>query len=135
MGNIYDLTDSFVPQICCRARPGPVRGLRAVASARGDLVLEWRPPAGAAARFYRVERTREGRDYEAVLETKIAWCCIKDAPPKAPWFYRVTAVNERGAGTAERVYFFQRFGKGHSRLLPVPVRAGLHVVINELGHA
>ena len=132
MGNIYDPTDAFVPCHWCRAHPGPVRGLRAVATFRGHLVLDWCAPAGAAAQFYRIERTREGRHYETLLEQPFPWCCLKDAPPKEPWFYRVTAVNARGAGEARKVYFFQRFGNGKSRLLAVPVRPGLRVVINEL---
>jgi hypothetical protein len=135
MGNISDIVESTPARILRRARPGPVRGLRAVATHTGKLVLEWKAPAGAAAQSYRVERTREGRDYELVLETEIPWCCIKDAPRKEPWFYRVTAINERGAGRAKLVYFFQRAGNGRSRLVPVPVLPGLKVVISELFRA
>lgn len=133
MGHIYELTgSSFVPRAGCRARPGPVRGLRAVATFRGHLVLEWRSPAGAAAAFYRVERTREGHNYETLIETQSTWVCLKDAPPKEPWFYRITGVNARGAGKARKVYLFQRFGNGRSRLLPIPVRPGVRVNIYEL---
>jgi hypothetical protein len=132
MGHLYDLADSFTPRNFCRAVPGPVRQLQARSSFRGTLTLQWRPPAGGGAERYRVERTRDGRVYETLAELTGEWCCLKNAPGREPWFYRVTAVNARGAGRAKRVWFFQRAGNGQSRLLPVPVHANLQVNICEL---
>jgi hypothetical protein len=116
MGQLHELelAETFKPPLFNRRVPGPVRQLTAVANHRGHLVFQWRPPAGGRAAFYRVERTREGRDYEAVLETDTGWCYIKDAPWHEPWFYRVSAVNARGAGRAKQVWFFQRAGNGKS---------------------
>ena len=132
MGYIYELAETFTPQPFRRAVPGPVRGLNAVASHRGDLVLQWRAPAGSPVDFYRVERTREGRDYETVLTTATGWGCIKNSPWREPWFYGVIAVNARGAGRANLVWFFQRMGNNRSRLLPLAVVPGLRVQICEL---
>ena len=131
MGHLYDLADSFTPRNFCRAVPGPVRQLQARASFRGNLTLQWRSPAGGRVNCYRIERTRDGRVYETLAEITGEWYCLKNAPARESWFYRVTAVNARGAGRAKHVWFFQRAGNGQSRLLPVPVIANVQVNICE----
>jgi hypothetical protein len=133
MGYIHDLSEPFTPQHFCRAVPGPVRHFSARTDHWGSLVLEWNPPVGGGTvSFYRLERTREGRVYETLAELTERKHCLEDTPPHEPWFYRIVGVNARGAGRAERVWFFQRFGNGRSRLLPVPVRPGLRVGISVL---
>ena len=57
---------------------------------------------------YRIERTREGREYELVGEiTGPGWFLV-DAPPGEAWFYRVTAFNAKGAGHFRLVWLFRR---------------------------
>lgn len=129
MGHLYELADSFTPRNFCHAVPGPVRHLQARSSFRGNLTLQWRPPAGGRVNCYRIERTRDGRVYETLAEITGEWYCLKNAPGREPWFYRVTAVNARGTGRAKQVWFFQRVGNGQSRLLLVPVIPGLRVEI------
>jgi hypothetical protein len=98
----------------------------------GTLFLQWRPPRGSLVSFYRVERTREGRKYQTVAETQVrtAWC-LRDAPVNDPWFYRVTAVNSRGAGAFKIVWFFQRNEHSWSYLRCILAVPGLHVNICE----
>ena len=132
MGHLYELADDITPRIFNRAVPGPVRSLRAIVLPGGSLSLQWCAPRGAAVSFYRVERTREGRVYESVLETKNETCFIKAAPLGEPWFYRVTAVNARGAGNFKKVYLFQRTSERRSRVMPVAVVPGLRIHIWEL---
>src|ERR1022692_4970716 len=64
MGHLYELTEGFTPRTFHRAKPGPVRRFTAQATARGLLCFQWRPPAGGGAGIYRIERTRDGHDYE-----------------------------------------------------------------------
>ena len=132
MGYSYDLMEPVLPRIFRRSVPGPVRCLKAAVSQSGALVLQWTKPAGSAATSYRVERTRDGRNYELLFETVELWCLIEEAPLREPWFYRVTAANTWGVGKANRVWFFQRAANRLSRLLPVPVIPNLRVNICEL---
>ena len=98
------------------------------------LDLTWRPPAGGGPVLrYRIERTREGRVYEVMKEWRR--CEFFFSPePGEPWFYRVTAVNERGAGRARFVIFFCRVSRdGHAILQTIPVLPGVRITISELG--
>ena len=96
---------------------------------RGLLRLEWRRTGGAD--FYRIERTRDGREYECLGETRDTGFFHRVTVCRDPWFYRVTAVNCRGGGTARMVWFFERRGNGRNCLRAVPVRPGLRVNIYE----
>ena len=138
MGMLIDL-DSPVPRPTVRRLPGPVRDLEAVQSSCGKLVLRWKPPRGVWVSGYRVERTREGRGYERLGELSEGWFLV-DPPSGEPWFYRVTAVNARGAGRAKLVFFYccgDRFVRGGHNLapmlMPIAIVPGLRVQINELG--
>ena len=132
MGHIYDLAEPFTPPNFCRARPGPVRASEALAPVTGSLILKWRPPAGGQVDYYRIERTADGHAYETVAETSQCRFCLRDAPLDGGWFYRVTAVNVRGAGEAKCVWFFQRLNKVRSRLHFVPILRGVCVNICDL---
>jgi len=132
MGHLYELTPDFTPRNFCHAKPGPVRRYAAQATTRGGLCLQWHPPAGGRAEFYRIERTRDGHDYETVGETTETCFHYRDPERGEPWFYRVTAVNGRGGGAARLVWFFLRRGNSRGCLLPVPVRPGLRVNICSL---
>lgn len=131
MGHLYDLAEPFAPPNFCRARPGPVRALKAFAPI-GCLFLEWRPPAGGRVAFYRIERTADGHAYETLAEISGQRFCLRDAPLDGGWFYRVTAVNTRGAGRAKCVWFFQRVGNSRSRLHFVPILPNVCVSICDL---
>jgi hypothetical protein len=122
---LHEYTDELIPFFCHRAKPGPVRRLDAHANFRGSLFLQWRPPRGSRVLYYRLERSRDGHAYEPVAEITGEWFCLNDAPRGEPWFYRVVAVNVRGAGREKCVWFFQRAGNGKSRLEFVPVLPGL----------
>ena len=129
MGQLHELTENFTPVTFCRAKPGPVRRLMAHANFRGKLILQWQRPRGSRVLFYRIERSRDGRAYELVAETPVEWFCWNDAPRGEPWFYRVVAVNVRGAGREKCVWFFQRIGNGKSRLEFIPLVPGLSISI------
>lgn len=97
----------------------------------GGLAFAWQgPPGRTPVDGYRVERTRDGRDYEPVAEIQRQDFVL--APPafNAPWFYRLCAFNARGQGPAKWVFFYLR-RRRNSMYLRVPVRPGLRVVINE----
>lgn len=97
----------------------------------GALLFAWRPPPGRTrVDGYRLERTREGRDYETLLETRNEHASLPPVALNDPWFYRLSAFNARGQGPARRVFFFLRRER-NSMFLRVPVRPGLRVVINE----
>jgi hypothetical protein len=132
MGYIHDLTEPFTPPNFCRARPGPVRTPQALAPITGSLILQWRPPAGSRVAFYRIERTADGHAYETLAEVFGQRFCLRDAPLREAWFYRVTAVNARGAGRAKCVWFFQRVGNRRSRLMFVPVMHNVCISICQL---
>jgi len=131
MGYVHELTESPTPRLFHRARPGPVRLFNARSGIRGQLRLEWQPTAGA--QFYRIERTRTGLEYEWLAETQETAFFIGDILLHDPWFYRVVAVNGRGAGWFTIVWFFERRGHGSGILMPVMVRPGLRVNICEFG--
>jgi len=98
------------------------------------MLLEWRAPAEAArAWFYRVERTWEGRRYQTLAETQKESYLVRKPSLRKPWFYRVTAVNERGAGRARLVWFLYHRRLGQTMRVPIPVIPGLRVNIYELG--
>ena len=79
---------------------------------------------------YRIERTRDGRAYEWLVETVEKWFVLPPVAFHDGWFYRVSAFNARGQGSAEWVYFYLR--RRNPILQIVPVRAGLRVNICEL---
>ena len=110
MGQLHELTEPFTLLMYQRARPGPVRMFTAKSGTRGRLLLEWRP--AARAQFYRIERTREGRDYVLLDETRETFFYLVNIPLHDKWFYRVVAVNSRGAGKAKLVWFFERRATG-----------------------
>lgn len=137
MGNIFDFDSpakmsGFAPRV-----PGSVRKFNAVATPRGDLVLRWKPPRGASVTAYRIERTREGREYEPVGEVTEGFFVVNPSPGE-PWFYRVTAFNARGSGGFAWVAFFRRgdrFLRGgqnrDSLLHHIPVKPGRQVNVWE----
>ncbi len=95
-------------------------------------MLRWKPPTGGGSvTGYRIERTREGRAYEWLGETKHPVFFVKNVPADEPWFYRVTAFNARGSAACRLVWLFRRTSSGKRLLLPVVVRPGLRVTIWE----
>ena len=90
-------------------RPGPVRALFA-AERRGRLFLRWLPPSGARVERYVIDRTREGRIYQAVGETEQAQVWLSGLPLGEPWFYRVRAANAQGVGGHAGVFLYERRG-------------------------
>jgi len=86
---------------------------------------------------YRIERTREGRDYELLAETTRTDWFIYDPPPGEAWFYRVTAYNNRGAGPFRMVILY-RHGRPaapgqeplRNRILNIPALPGLKIDID-----
>ena len=132
MGHQYDLEQPFVSPHFVRARPGPVRRLNAWFHSPGTLMLRWKPPAGGGGvAGYRIERTREGRAYEWVGETKHPIFFVKELPVDEPWFYRVTAFNARGQGGSRLVWLFRWTSDDKLSLLPIAVIPGLRVTIWE----
>ena len=88
---------------------------------------------------YRIERTKQGREYERIGETEDLEFTIASPTPGDRWFYRVTAFNPRGAGRARMVYFYRRPNRLRPRgllqprlLQAVPVIPGMRVQICEL---
>lgn len=117
-------------------RPGPVRKLDAVECSRG-LVLRWLRPIGSRVDGYRIERTREGRIYEPVVETTDTLFLVLRPPLREPWFYRVRAWNARGEGGYKGVFLYERRGwrprTGRRGWLQyVAVIPGLRVTITDL---
>lgn len=109
-------------------RPGPVRDFRAM-RLRGRLFLRWLPPRGARLQGYRIERTREGRDYEPVATVEGEQVFVPLPDKGEPWFYRVTPFNESGDGGFRLVWFVYK-GRGVPfQLFPIPVREGRRVDI------
>ena len=117
-------------------RPGPVRKLVAVQCSRG-LVLRWVRPVGSRVEGYRIDRTREGRDYEPVAEITGTQLLVRRPPWREPWFYRVRAWNARGEGGYYGVYLYQRRGwsrrtRTGSIIQYVAAIPGLRVTVSEL---
>lgn len=138
MGNIFELETPTLILGFARRVPSPVRRLDAIATARGTLVLRWKVPVGVCVSGYRIERTREGRDYELIGETTATEFFIYHPPPGESWFYRVTAFNARGAGGFRLVWLFRRGDRfiagGHNQndlLMPIAVIPSLRVNIWE----
>jgi hypothetical protein len=93
------------------------------------ILLRWSPPRGSQVTAYRIDRTREGREYVAVTETPMTFHYIVPPPIESPWFYRVTPYNERGEGGFRLVWFVYQ-GRGQPlQLIPIPVRDGRRVDI------
>ena len=135
MGTHVDLDHAGPWRQRARPRPGPVRDLRAeLCFTPGELRLHWQPPAGSGPDVrYRIERTRQGRVFQVLTETVRLEYFVRPAP-EAPWFYRVTALNEKGAGRAKLVIFYRRAsGQCRTILQTIPVLPGVRVSISELG--
>ena len=133
MGNIFDL-DSPVLRVSgfTRRVPGPVRRLDACPCPAGSLMLRWKPPAGGGyITGYRIERTREGREYEMVGETTSLMFFVKNIPPDEAWFYRVTTFNLRGNGGFRLVWLFRQSSNGRILLQPIAALPGLRMEIWE----
>ncbi len=115
-----------------RQAPAAVSVLWCRPTRAGGLMFAWqRPRDRVAIAGYRVERTRDGRDYETLAETRGLGLALPPVALDEPWFYRVSACNGRGQGRARWVFFFLR--RRHRPLfLRVPVRPGRRIVINEL---
>lgn len=139
MGNIADLDHPYSPGLYRAKRlPGSVHRLNAFVMCDHVLVLRWQKPKGKSwLTGYRIERTREGRDYELLSETtRIDWF-IYDPPPGEAWFYRVTAYNNRGAGPFRMVILY-RHGRPaapgqeplRNRILNIPALPGLKIDID-----
>ena len=139
MGNIFDLDSPTRIAGFARRVPGPVRRLDAGPLPGGTLLLRWKAPLGGTfITAYRIERTREGRDYELLGETTRKVFFVRNPPVGEPWFYRVTAFNARGAGGFRLVWLFRRGdrfipgGQNQNDLLtPIAVVPGLQVNIWE----
>ncbi len=115
-----------------RAVPGAVRSLWCHPTPSGGLLFAWGlPPDGGPVEGYRIERTRQGREYELVQESARPSFALPPLPFNDGWFYRVTAFNARGQGAARWVFFFLR-RRQDSIFHYVPVREGLRVDISEL---
>ena len=95
-------------------------------------MLRWKPPAcGAFITGYRIERTREGREYEPLGETKRMVFFVEGVAFDEPWFYRVTAFNARGTGRFRLVWLFRQSRSGKPMLMPIAAVPGLRVSIWE----
>ena len=95
-------------------------------------MLRWKPPAGGAfITGYRVERTREGREYETLGETRHPVFYVKNVALDEPWFYRVTAFNRRGQGGFRLVWLFRPSSNGQILLTPIAALPGLSMDICE----
>ena len=93
-------------------------------------MFAWQCPPGRVD-GYRLERTRDGKGYEAIAETEAEGIGLPPVASDDGWFYRVSAFNSRGQGPARWVFFYLR-RRRDPIFLRVPVRPGLRVVINEL---
>lgn len=139
MGFQIDLDPIHAPVRFTRRAPGAVRRLDAREHPGGDLTLRWLPPSGIThIEGYRVERTREGREYELLAETDELEFTVANPQPGEPWFYRVTAFNLHGVGRARMVFFHRRAARLRPRgpilrciSVPVPVIPGVRVAISE----
>ena len=140
MGIQFDFDSAPAPVHYLRRVPGPVGHLNATERFGGNLRLHWKPPLGGThLDGYRVERTREGRVYEQLGDTKAQQFTIVNPAQGKPWFYRVTAFNVRGVGRAKQVYFHQRARRLRPRgplvrtlSFPIPVIPGRGVKIMQL---
>ena len=95
-------------------------------------MLRWKPPVGGACiTGYRIERTREGREYETLGETQRPIFFVKQVALDEPWFYRVTAFNARGPGGFRLVWLFRPSSDGKILLTPIAVLPGLRMDICE----
>ena len=133
MNDVLSDWEIAAPWVMRRVRrvPGAVTGLRCRARRAGELIFFWESPAGSTpVNGYRLERTRDGRAYEPVAETTEKSLVLSHVPLHDGWFYRVSAFNARGQGSAEWVYFYLR--RRDPILQLVPVRPGLRVNICEL---
>lgn len=131
MSKQNDVKQRSIRRAAVRARPGPVRRLEARPYGPGTLVLYWQRPAGGRVVGYRIERTREGREYERVGETRNPIFFVREAPLDEPWFYRVTAYNARGAGRCKLVWLYRWSERGKPLIVPVAVVPGLRVTVCE----
>lgn len=139
MGFHFDLAPGVPAIHRIRRAPGRVRHLTARVEPRGDHVLFWQPPAGTTwVDGYRIERTRQGRDYEWLGETETERFTVTAPPAGEAWFYRVAAFNERGTGAFRMVFLYRRPMRLRPRgpvlpwmLFPVPAIPGRRMEILE----
>ncbi len=139
MGTQIELDSSPAPIHFVRRPPGWVRRLNGTEQPDGTLKLFWEPPTGISrVDGYRIQRTREGQNYELVGETQELEFTIGHAMPGDPWFYQVMAFNHRGEGWAKWVYFRRRDERFPPRgrkfvglSFPFPVSPGGRVEIFE----
>ena len=128
---IMDLEVAAPWLLRARRLPRAVTQLWCRETRTGGLMFAWHPsPAGEMIDGYRIERTRDGRAYEAIGETRNESFALPPVPFNDGWFYRVSAFNERGQGPAGGVYFHLR-RRRNSILQYVLVRPGLRVNICE----
>ena len=114
-----------------RCIPGAVCALRCQPIRADALMFAWQAPhGGAPVDGYRIERTRDGHAYEKIAQTANKSFVLSPVPFDDGYFYRVSAFNERGAGSVKWVVFYLRRHRD-SILQHVPVRAGLRVNISE----
>lgn len=134
MNDVLMDLETAAPWLARRVRrvPGPVRGLQCRAARSGRLMFEWQSPAGGTpVDGYRIERTRDGHAYERLAETTGQWFMSPPAAFHDGWFYRVTAVNACGQGSAAWVNYYLRRRRDPILQL-VPVRPGWRVKVCEL---
>lgn len=139
MGNIFELDEPMRVSGFARCVPGPVRRLDAGTLSNGTLLLRWKAPVGGSfISGYCIERTREGREYEVLGETRKTVFFARGVPPGEPWFYRVRAFNAKGDGAFRLVWLFRRHdpvaeNDSHRNhlLMPVAVIPGLQVTVFE----
>ena len=118
-----------------RRLPCAVTQLWCLATRAGGLMFAWHPsPACEMIDGYRIERTREGRAYEEIAETRNESFVLPPVPFNDGWFYRVSAFNERGQGDARCVHFYLR-RRRDPILQYVTVIPGLRVNICEFVRA
>lgn len=125
--------ETAAPWLCRAPRlPGAVAELSCAPTRTGKLLFTWQPPRGGLlVDGYRIERTRDGRDYEPLAETETKNWVLPPVSFNDGWFYRVTAFNARGQGPARWVFFYLR-RRRDSIFVSVPVKPGLRVNISEL---
>ena len=139
MGFQIDLDPIHAPVRFTRRAPGAVPRLDAREHPGRDLALWWLPPSGIThIEGYRVERTREGREYELLAETDGLEFTVTNPQPGEPWFYRVSAFNMHGTGRARMVFFHRRADRLRPRgpilrtmSFPIPVSPGTRLQITE----